>query len=1058
MVEINEIEFIEETEYFKFQHGACFYMLDNEKKENRSVDNLQEKIFKNNFIISNVKQKGLYFFNKRVQIFSLLDFLYKIDNDNKNIQIKSLPFEENVVLIENNKSDDRTFIYTDRQNIYIFDYDKDEIKLHCGVNIKINKLKHIGDFMFIILSDDKKIYFLKDKEVYECLEITEPINNVDEKNGLFLFTHADKEIITVKDENRKQTYDLSSFSKDIDIPYENCNIICAKILECDKKEIKLFIVVLYNNEGDITCVTYDINIEGYEIKRVNYSMNDFFFEEYKKEEIYIKTMYISEWKILVCLSSESCEVVVYTHNDKLSEMNKSNDMKVLCIKEGYKINTRESDTFFLSLFMYSKYVDKIYRKSKLGNVPFLKNPVVFFLLQQNFKIVVEYLDQFKLEDNIDGNINSIKDDTIENDMKEVSLLPTLMNDIIENYNREHHKDIFKIFKTKKSPNEQKETKEVKNEVKSGQHSSLINTKLDEAKNISTTTTTTTINNDNNNDNNNTKKGYNFPFSMFGIGTGNKSATSKNVVKEKPTTKLEELQPMKKIEESVEGLQIREKDQAKRIEEIETKRTDKMEKYAQIHKVDQIKEMNNIQYIHEIKSKMKNENDKEEANISDILYEDKHIIINKISGKYNKLIKNSMFMSEHILKDKNINTVKKNKIAKFNRRKEYYYNADKNKIIFLDEDDEEDKKSKKNQKSDFHTYFNPIDLDMYYHEKLSDEHCEKIIKKIERKHTFLFNDIKSMFVNVENVNANDSKYESHNENYNKNNNTNFDSKQENKNNTNITLNYSFELDISKDDMNRFYQELDKYFLKKKLLKVKNDFFDKLKNYDEYNKNIFQTVFYNIYMYNGLNTCELFIYFILRNMQVPSFPSSLYILQNYFVKLIILNMKLRDIDSNILNDLWNNNHNNNDSIKRMLNNKSLINKFDQNNKNKNKNKSSSIYYEGLTNFDSEYSADGFYEEDIYKKVKNEKDEDKKMEYLSKIIPLFKDELNKEEEVAIFNLVNSGVNFLNSQICTFFSQKLLPIIYYNNLNSLDKDIGVLKIFLSNFVLSDDDLENVT
>ncbi|KOB85867.1 hypothetical protein PFDG_05447 [Plasmodium falciparum Dd2] len=329
--------------------------------------------------------------------------------------------------------------------------------------------------------------------------------------------------------------------------------------------------------------------------------------------------------------------------------------------------------------------------------------------------------------------------------------------------------------------------------------------------------------------------------------------------------------------------------------------------------------------------------------------------------------------------------------------------------------------------------------MYYHAKLSDEHCEKIIKKIERTHTFLFNDIKSIFVNVQNVNANDSNYESHNENYNKNNNTHFDN-------------------ISKDDMNRFYQELDKYFLKKKLLKVKNDFFDKLKNYDEYNKNIFQTVFYNIYMYNGLNTCELFIYFILRNMQVPSFPSSLYILQNYFVKLIILNMKLRDIDSNILNDLWNNNHNNNDSIKRMLNNKSLINKFDQNNKNKNKNKSSSIYYEGLTNFDSEYSADGFYEEDIYKKVKNEKDEDKKMEYLSKIIPLFKDELNKEEEVAIFNLVNSGVNFLNSQICTFFSQKLLPIIYYNNLNSLDKDIGVLKIFLSNFVLSDDDLENVT
>ncbi|CAC9696269.1 conserved Plasmodium protein, unknown function [Plasmodium sp. DRC-Itaito] len=1059
MVEINEIEFIEETEYFKFQHGACFCMLDNEKKENRSVDNLQEKIFKNNFIISNVKQKGLYFFNKRVQIFSLLDFLYKIDNDNKNIQIKSLPFEENIVLIENNKSDDRTFIYTDRQNIYIFDYDKDEIKLHCCVNIKINKFKHIDDFMFLILGDDKKIYFLKDKEVYECLDVTEPINSVDEKNGLFLFTHADKEIITVKDENRKHTYDLSSFSKDIDIPYENCNIICAKILEYDKKETKLFIVVLYNNEGDITCVTYDINIDGYEIRRVNYSINDFFFEEYKKDEIYIKTMYISEWKILVCLSSESCEVVVYTHNDKLSEMNKSNDMKVLCIKEGYKINTRESDTFFISLFMYSKYVDKIYRKSKLGNVPFLKNPVVFFLLQQNFKIVVEYLDQFKLEDNMDGNINSVKDDTIENDMKEVTLLPTLMNDIIENYNKEHDKDIFKIFKTKKCPNEQKEIKEVKNEIKSGQDSSLSNMKLDEAKNISTTATINNgNNNDNNNNNNNTKKGYNFSFSMFGIGGGNKSATSKNVVKEKPTTKREELQPIKKVEESATGLQIFEKDQSKMMEEIEKVRTDKMEKYSQIDKVDQIEEMNNIKCMHEMKSKMKNENDKEETKISDILYEDKYIIINKMLGKYNKLIKNSMFMSEDILKYKNINTVKKNKIAKFNRRKDYYYNADKNKIIFLDEDGEEDKKSKKNEKSEFHSYFNPIDLDIYYHEKLSNEHCEKIIKKIERKHKFLFNDIKSMFVYVENVNGSDAKYQSDNENYNKNNNNNFDSKQENKNNTNNTLNYSFELDISKDDMNRFYQELDNYFLKKKLLKVKNDFFDKLKNYDEYNKNIFQTLFYNIYMYNGLKTCELFIYFILRNMQVPSFLSSLYILQNYFVKLIILNMKLRNIDNNTLNDLWNNNDNNNDVIKSMLNNKSLINKFDQNNKKKNKNKSSSIYYEGLTNIDSEYSSDGFYEEDIYKKVKNEKDQDKKMEYLSKIIPLFKDELNKEEEIAIFNLVNSGVNFLNSQICTFLSQKLLPIIYYNNLNSLDKDIGVMKIFLSNFVLSDDDLENVT
>ncbi|VWU53338.1 conserved protein, unknown function, partial [Hepatocystis sp. ex Piliocolobus tephrosceles] len=143
MVDINEIECIEETEYFKFQHGSCFCMIEEENKKKRETVSLKDKLVKNNFMISNVKQKGFYFLNNNINIFSLSDFLYKIDSDKSNINIKSLKFEENIILIENNKPDLLAFIYTDKQNIYIFNYTSDEIEFHCKVDIAIRKLKHI---------------------------------------------------------------------------------------------------------------------------------------------------------------------------------------------------------------------------------------------------------------------------------------------------------------------------------------------------------------------------------------------------------------------------------------------------------------------------------------------------------------------------------------------------------------------------------------------------------------------------------------------------------------------------------------------------------------------------------------------------------------------------------------------------------------------------------------------------------------------------------------------------------------------------------------------------
>lgn len=187
MTQINEIEFIEETEYFKFQHGASFCILNEENKRKNTTGKKAESTVKNTteslklekdsicniFIISNVKQKGLYIFNEKINIFSLSDFLYKIDNVNENINIKSIPFLEKPKLIENNKTDDLCFIYTDKQNIYIFDYATDEVKLYCKIDISIKGFKHIEKYSFLVLSETEEVFILSEKIMYKCNQFNE---------------------------------------------------------------------------------------------------------------------------------------------------------------------------------------------------------------------------------------------------------------------------------------------------------------------------------------------------------------------------------------------------------------------------------------------------------------------------------------------------------------------------------------------------------------------------------------------------------------------------------------------------------------------------------------------------------------------------------------------------------------------------------------------------------------------------------------------------------------------------------------------------------------------
>ncbi|SCM22386.1 conserved Plasmodium protein, unknown function [Plasmodium chabaudi adami] len=970
MAKLNEIEFIEETEYFKFQHGSCFCMLNEENKRKNKTENLKldNDSVCNIFIISNVKQKGLYIFNKNINIFSLSDFLYKVDNVNENINIKSIPFLEDPKLIENNKTDDLCFIYTDKQNIYIFDYATDEVKLYCKIDISIKSFKHIEKYSFLVLSEGDEVFILNEKVMYKCNQFTERVNNIDEKDNVFLFSCKDTEKFILKDEEKSVTYNLDSISKDADITYETCNIISTKFLQVDikKKKYILFVVVLYKDGSDITTVTYDLHIENYEIKKVNYSVNDFFFENYDKSS-FVKSVYISEWQILIAISSESCEVVIYTNNNKFVEgEEKNDDLKILCIKEGYKINTRESNTFFLSLFIYSKYVDKIYRKSKLGNVPCLKNPIVFFLLQGNKKIVVEYLDQYKLEDN-----NDEVNQTAENEMKEVSLLMPLNHDIIEIY-QPTTLNLFKLFNLKQVVPEKDNTS-----------SKEIN---DGKKKIE---------------------------SIFDIFKGSAKKTEKVEKVEKPT------QDKVSVDKSV--------NRAEPSKEIEST---KMEFPTTFNYE---KEKNNniplqkiIQSQKEIKksSTSKSNELNDEMNTNKTLYENENFVVKKLLNKYNKFLNNGMFLSDEILFKENIYTIEKKKIPKMSRRKkECYYNKRDKKIVLLNDYDWESKlniyenkidneQSNKinnthdeKDKSEFYDYFHCENFDFYKTDKLSDEYCEKIVKKIEKKQKFLF-DIKKIFITQqgdENDEGNDKVIGK-------------------KNNKQVEKNENkkkeIQIGVSKNEMVKCYKDLDSYFSKNKLLKVNTEFFDILNKTN--NRNMLEIILYNIFLQGDFKNCENFIYFILNNSYSESFSSSFFLLEIFIYNLLrpYIGKKGGKQNCNAQTAI---------GVE-----KKVKYKID----NENDKKKTLVK-------DSDYSTDYEIDDVVCKKNKNE--------YVSKVIPIFTNITDEEYELNLFQLMNYSIDFLNNRICNFFSHRLLPIVLENNLNKIHTDLDLIKHYIYNVLLSE-------
>ncbi|SBS94449.1 hypothetical protein POVCU1_028350 [Plasmodium ovale curtisi] len=1042
MVDINEIEFIEETEYFKFQHGSCFCMLgDGKKEKGKNEENVEEKLSINNFTISNVMQKGIYFFKKKINIFSLSDFLYKIDNDSANINIKLLPFEENVLLIENSKSDYLSFIYTDKQNIYVFDYGTDQVKLHCKVNIRLKAMKHISrynikgvstsntekqmqsintiypisnggnDSLLLLLSEDEKVLLLREEGVvHECTEFALPVSAVDEKNGIFLFAQSGTESFILKDEYKTELFKLNSISKEIHIKYERCSIICAKILETCQKKRKLFIVVLYIEADDLTSVTYDLQIEDYEIRRVNYSINDFFFEKDEKSN-FIKCMYISEWKIVVTFSSQSCEAVIYTHNKNLLEDENSNDLKMLCIKEGYKINTRKSDTFFLSLFMYSKYVDKIYRKSKLGNVPFLKNPVVFFLLQDNTQIVVEYLDQYKLEDNTNvtlhdrGTLYANETGTNECDMQEVTLLPPLTGDVIETY-LPTKRNVLSMFTTKELAHTKVETSQPKKDSM---------------------------------------------FDMF--RSKNKSNESSASIKESDQWRAP----------------IKENDQWSAVDNKngEVKRSDASFPWLGEEEKYNVGDVNKERSSMNKLSETNEEDQHKYVNIKKTIYEDKYICVQKLQDKYNKFVNCGMFSCEYFLLNENVYAIEKEKVPKMGRKKkECYYDRTLGKVVFLDDQGGDDRRSsegkdgsavdkkegKKKKKSEFYNYFHCEDFNFYKHEKLSDMQCERIIKKIEKKQQFLF-DIREVFMSDQGDNTNghpqkvrpcDATADSGEEKA-----SFYEKKAHDKKGSTNRHNRDIQVDVPEEHMNKFYRELDSYFSKKKLLKVNSELVDAAKSARKTNMswNIFEIVCYNIFRYSGLKYCEALIYFILKNAHINSFSSSFFLLDHYFSYLLMPYVNVRGRCNPQV-----------DAKRNMLKNQMILEKI--NCDIKQDNSSASIHdekgevdVEGVYNLDSDYSTDNYCEDDIHKKIKNEKNEKKKKELISKIIPIFNEEINKEEELTQFLILNYSIDFLNNRLCYFLSQNFLPIILDNNLNKIDDRLHIIKNYLFNVILSEND-----
>ncbi|SCO61110.1 conserved Plasmodium protein, unknown function [Plasmodium berghei] len=1050
MTKINEIEFIEETEYFKFQHGPCFCMLNEENKRKNKTENLklEEDSICNIFIISNVKQKGLYIFNENINIFSLSDFLYKIDNVNENINIKSIPFLEKPKLIENNKTDDLCFIYTDKQNIYIFDYATDEVKLYCKTDISIKSIKHIEKYSFLVLSETEEVFILTEQIMYKCNQFNERINNIDEKDNVFLFSCKDTEKFILKDEDKCITYNLDNISKNIDIVYEECNIISTKFLQIDvkKKIYILFVVVLYKDDNDVTTVTYDIHIENYEIKKVNYSINDFFFENYDKL-CFIKSVYITEWKILISISSKSCEVVIYTNNNQFVETDiKNNDLKILCIKEGYKINTRGSNTCFLSLFIYSKYIDKIYRKSKLGNVPCLKNPVVFFLLQENKKIVIEYLDQYKLEyanDDIHQNNNN---QLFENEMKEVSLFMPLNNEVIEIY-KPTILNLFKFFNIKqvlaekdnttisKEINQVKKKKESIFEIFKGsgkkggktfQGNDIIDKNIIDNKIIDNKIIDNKIIDNKIIDNK----------IIDNKIIDNKIIDNKIIDNKIIDNKIidNKIIDNKIIDNKIIDNDIKKTELAMMKSSVTFNEEKNKNNNSPLQKI--IQTQKEIKKNSIIKSKEQNA----EMNTNKTLYENNNFVVKKILNKYNKFLNIGMYLYDDILYKENIYIIEKKKIPKMSRRKkECYYNKKEKKIVLLngydyenklnifdnnfnnisenkigDKENEKFKKQINNtqeekEKSEFYDYFHCENFDFYKTEKMSDKYCEKIVKKIEKKQKFLF-DIKNMFIIQK---EDDNIYYEENKNG------------ENKNDEN--KNDEIKICISKNEMVKCYKDLDSYFSKNKLLKVNTEIFDILNKTD--NRNMLEIILYNIFLQGNLKNCEKLIYFILNNSYSASFSNSFFLLEIFIYNLLhpYINKK-----ENKSNNKQNCNSHKNSQISNKVEKKVKYKIDKENDKNE------------IIVKDSDYSTDNNNNNDdiICKKNRNE--------YVSKVIPLFTNIIDEEYELNLFQLMNYSIDFLNNRICNFFSHKLLPIVLENNLNKIHIDLDLINHYIYNVILS--------
>ncbi|EAA22487.1 hypothetical protein, partial [Plasmodium yoelii yoelii] len=435
----------------------------------------------------------------------------------------------------------------------------------------------------------------------------------------------------------------------------------------------------------------------------------------------------------------------------------------------------------------------------------------------------------------------------------------------------------------------------------------------------------------------------------------------------------------------------------------------------------------------IKSKEQND----EMNTNKNLYENNNFVVKKILNKYNKFLNIGMYLPDDILHKENIYIIEKKKIPKMSRRKkECYYNKKEKKIVLLNvyDDDKQNEKSPKQinnvqekEKSEFYDYFHCENFDFYKTEKISDEYCEKIVKKIEKKQKFLF-DIKKLFVSQK---EDDNIY------------CDVDSVEENDeiigNKCEERKNCEIKMCISKNEMVKCYKDLDSYFSKNKLLKVNTEIYDILNKTD--NRNMLEIVLYNIFLQGDLKNCENFIYFILNNSYSSSpFSNSFFLLEMFiynFLRPYINKAKSRS------------NNEPNEQNKQKKSNKEQNCNSHKNGQIYDKVEKKVKYKIGKENDknkiivkDSDYSTDNNNYDIICKKNKNE--------YVSKVIPLFSNIINEEYELNLFQLMNYSIDFLNNQICNFFSHKLLPIILENNLNKIYTDLDLINHYIYNVILS--------